>query len=95
MRTAGLPQFRKLYGVLKDGLAKGEYTLKIQNSYDVSSFSGSKAFVLSTTNILGGKNYFLSIAYIVVGVLCLILALIFFGVMLSKRGDTKKPVQTN
>lgn len=87
MRTAGLPQFRKLYGVLKDGLDKGEYTLKIKNSYDVSSFSGSKAFVLSTTNILGGKNYFLSIAYIVVGVLCLILALIFFGVMLSKRGD--------
>jgi len=93
MRTAGLPQFRKLYGVLKDGLAAGKYTLQINNSYDVASFSGSKALVFSTTNVLGGRNYFLSIAYIVVGVLCLVLALIFFGVCLSKgrANDKKKP----
>lgn len=90
MRTAGLPQFRKLYGVLKDGLAAGKYTIDILNTYDVSSFSGSKALVFSTTNILGGRNYFLAIAYIVVGILCLILALIFFGVCLSKGRTTDK-----
>jgi len=93
MRTAGLPQFRKLFGVLKDGLPAGKYKLSIDNNYDVSSFSGSKALVFSTTNILGGRNYFLSIAYIVVGILCLILALIFFGVCLSKgrTSDKRKP----
>jgi len=72
MRTAGLPNFRKLWGKLgtctgtgtganasdcpnqdKD-LEKGTYKIIIQNNYDVSSFSGKKYFVLSTTNMLGG-----------------------------------------
>lgn len=89
MRTAGLPEFRKLYGKLGDGIKAGTYWLVIDNTYDVSVFKGSKSFVLSTTNLLGGQNYFLAIAYLVVGSLCLILALIFFGVFLSKRNERK------
>ena len=95
MRTAGLPNFRKLYGEIKDGLEVGTYYLEIQNNYDVSSFSGSKTFVLSTTNVLGGQNYFLAIAYMVVGCLCLVLAIIFFGVYLSKRNEKRQPAQSN
>lgn len=95
MRTAGLPQFRKLYGEIEKGLDKGKYQLNIDNNYPVSAFSGTKTFVLSTTNILGGQNYFLAIAYIVVGCLCLVLALIFFGVFLSKRNEKRQPSQTN
>jgi hypothetical protein len=70
-------------------LTAGVYTLNIKNNYDVSSFNGSKKFLLSTTNLLGGQNYFLAVAYIVVGSLCLILALIFFGVWMSKRNDKR------
>jgi hypothetical protein len=33
--------------------------LKIENFYNVSSFSGRKAFIISTTSWLGGKNAFL------------------------------------
>ena len=96
MRTAGLPNFRKLYGEISDGLEAGTYYLEIQNNYPVSSFSGSKTFVLSTTNVLGGQNYFLAIAYMVVGCLCLVLAIIFFGVYLSKRNENKRqPAQNN
>ena len=40
MRTAGLPNFRKLYGKLNEDLAEGTYTLKIKNNYDVQSFGG-------------------------------------------------------
>lgn len=54
MRTAGLPSFRKLYGVIKENLAKGTYYLRIDNNYDMSSFDGSKKFVISKTNLLGG-----------------------------------------
>jgi len=77
MRTAGLPDFRKLWGRIEGTLKAGTYTIQITNSYDVSSFEGKKSFVLSTTNALGGKNYFLAICYIVVGVLCILFAFIF------------------
>ena len=45
--------------------------------YPVSSFDGEKAFVVSTTSPLGGKNDFLGWAYIAVGCLCLALGLLF------------------
>jgi hypothetical protein len=89
MRTAGLPSFRKLYGVIRTDLPAGDYYLKVSNRYEVASFNGSKKFVLSTTNLLGGQNYFLAVAYIVVGSLCLVLALIFFGVFMSKKNDRR------
>ena len=53
----------------------------IKLDYDVSAFSGQKALVLSTTNAFGGKNEFLSIAYIVVGVTC---SIITIGFMIRK-----------
>jgi hypothetical protein len=51
----------------------------------VSSWKGSKTFVLSTSNSLGGQNYFLGSAFIVVGSLCITLSIIFFGVFMSKK----------
>jgi hypothetical protein len=80
MRTAGLPTFRKLYGVINQDLEPGTYYLNIYNNYDVSSFDGTKTFVISTTNSLGGQNYFLSIAYIVVGVICIVLSIFFYSI---------------
>ena len=85
MRTAGLPNFRKLWGKISDNLVAGTYTVDITNIYDVNGFDGNKSFVLSTTNALGGKNYFLAICYIVVGSLCLIFALIFLVAFLKKK----------
>ena len=85
MRTAGLPNFRKLYGRIETDLEPGNYTMSISNTYDVSSYEGTKSFVLSTTNALGGKNYFLAICYIVVGSLCIVFAIIFFVAYIRKR----------
>jgi hypothetical protein len=87
MRTAGLPNFRKLYGKFETDIQPGTYNLKIENTYDVSSFDGKKSFVLSTTNALGGKNYFLAICYIVVGSLCIVFAVIFLIAYLRKRAS--------
>ena len=54
MRVAGLPTFRKLFAAISTKLTKGTYYLKVDNNYDVSGWDGTKKFVLSTSNNLGG-----------------------------------------
>ncbi|MCQ2817718.1 MAG: CDC50/LEM3 family protein [archaeon] len=76
MRLAGLPNFRKLYGRIREDL-QGVYTFQIQNHFEVASFSGKKYIVISTVNAFGGKNNFLGISYIVVGAMFLIFAIVF------------------
>ncbi|KAJ3020631.1 hypothetical protein HKX48_000477 [Thoreauomyces humboldtii] len=78
MRTAALPTFRKLWGRnLDDTLYPGTWSIVINDTFDVTRFSGSKSIVISTVSILGGKNPFLGIAYMTVGVICWVLGLIF------------------
>ncbi|KAJ1549863.1 hypothetical protein HK096_010012, partial [Nowakowskiella sp. JEL0078] len=78
MRTAGMPNFRKLYGKNNgQPLIGGRYEVDIIFNFDVSRFSGTKSIVLSTVSFLGGKNPFLGIAYVVVGILCWILGIVF------------------
>jgi len=85
MRTAGLPNFRKLWGRIDQNLSPGSYYLKIENNYEVRPFQGSKSFVISTTNALGGKNYFLAVCYITVGTLCMLFSFVFCVAYMKKR----------
>lgn len=88
MRTSGLPNFRKLYGVIGQNLVAGTYQLNINNSYAVASFGGHKTFVLSTTNALGGKNYFMAICYLAAGSACIIFAIVFFTAFMCRKVKT-------
>lgn len=93
MRTAGLPDFKKLYRIIDTPLeANTTYYVRIRSYYPVASFSGKKHFVISTTTWIGGKNPFLGYAYIVVGAICFVLGIIFaikHQVAPRKLGDTK------
>ena len=94
MRTAGLPNFRKLWGKINENLTPGKYYVKVRNNYQVKPFQGQKSFVISTTNALGGKNYFLAICYITVGTLCMLFSFVFCVAYMKKR-DTNQSGQTN
>jgi len=86
MRTAGLPTFKKLHRIIKDGAAgngitlpKGKYMLRVNSRYNVAAFKGKKSVVLSTVSWVGGKNVFLGGAYVTVGALCVLLGTIFLA----------------
>jgi hypothetical protein len=50
----------------------------------VRVFDGTKSILLSTRTIMGGKNPFLGIAYVVVGGLCIVLGALFTATHLIK-----------
>ena len=89
MRTAALPKFRKLYRRIPDGLPKGKYYLDIEYNFEVASFNGNKSIVLTTQSVLGGRNLFLGVTYIVVGGLCTILGIVFLFVHLKYGSRVK------
>jgi len=90
MRTAALPNFRKLYRVISTPLNQGDYQFLIIQNYPVIQFGGSKAAILSTSSWIGGKNLFLGICYLVVGGLCLLLAFGFLIATFIYRLRSKK-----
>eukprot|EP00124_Ichthyophonus_hoferi_P002462 Ihof_evm2s169 gene=Ihof_evmTU2s169 len=77
MQPAPLPRFRKLYRIIPAGLPAGTYNLEVDYNYPVTQFRGQKSIVLSTMSFMGGRNSLLGPAYILVGLLSLLLALCF------------------
>ncbi|KAH9883104.1 hypothetical protein J1614_000474 [Plenodomus biglobosus] len=85
MRTAGLPTFSKLAQRNDTHIMKaGTYRLTIYDRYPVDKYSGTKSILISTRTVMGGKNPFLGIAYVVVGGLCILLGAVFLATHLIK-----------
>jgi hypothetical protein len=78
MRTAALPDFRKLYGRIDNKVLKGDkLVFEIQTNFEVVSFSGSKTLYVTTLADYGGRNYALGNSVIIVGVSSLIVGVMF------------------
>lgn len=90
MRVAATSTFTKIYRKIDQfGLRKGDVLeLEVSPRFDVRGFKGEKAIVVSTMSWLGGKNDALGIVNIVVGVICLLLAALFF--VLTRNLDHPK-----
>ncbi|CAH1415288.1 unnamed protein product [Lactuca virosa] len=85
MRTAALPNFRKLYGKINMDLEANEtITVVIQNNYNTYDFGGEKKIILSTASWIGGKNDFFGIAFLTIGGICLFMAINFIFLYVFK-----------
>ncbi|TKA63712.1 hypothetical protein B0A49_06659 [Cryomyces minteri] len=85
MRTAGLPTFSKL-ALRNDSttMLAGRYQVDIYDYFPVTIYGGTKSILISTRTVMGGKNPFLGIAYIVVGGICILLGVVFTATHLIK-----------
>jgi hypothetical protein len=78
MRVATLPTFRKLYGYFEQTIPAGtEFSIDINLNYVVESFGGTKAILISTNNIVGGKNPYLGPTFYWIGFFCLGCGIVF------------------
>ncbi|KAK5120064.1 hypothetical protein LTR85_006545 [Meristemomyces frigidus] len=85
MRTAGLPTFSKM--ALRNDhevMARGRYQIDVYDYFPVNLYDGTKSLLISTRTIMGGRNPFLGIAFLVVGGLCIALGALFTVTQLVK-----------
>lgn len=89
MQTSALPDFVKLYFKNKlDKLPKGTYQLSIGLHWPVLPFEGSKLIFISQRSVIGGKNIFLGISWMVGGGICFVLAIFLLGMSFIKPRKT-------
>ena len=58
-------------------MAAGRDAELTRPGFNVQDYGGTKSILLSTRTVMGGRNPFLGIAYIVVGGLCIVLGTLF------------------
>eukprot|EP00922_Rhytidocystis_sp_ex-Travisia-forbesii_P070096 GHVS01104777.1.p1 GENE.GHVS01104777.1~~GHVS01104777.1.p1 ORF type:complete len:385 (+),score=77.47 GHVS01104777.1:135-1289(+) len=80
MRPAALPTFRKLWGVLDDGLPLPFY-VTIRNRYNMKPFGGTKSIVFSRPTFAGGATMFIGIAYCATAFVLMIVCILIFAGM--------------
>lgn len=81
MRTAGLTNFRKLWGRINQKLSPGVYIIEVVNNYNITQYLADKSVVLTTTNWVGGKNTLLPTVFLVLFIACLVVG----GFFMYKR----------
>ncbi|KAF4677612.1 hypothetical protein FOL47_000567 [Perkinsus chesapeaki] len=86
MRPAGLPTFRKMYARIDDDLKTGDVVrFTVSDNFPSDQYQGTKSIVIATTTWAGGKNGILGYAYIAVGAVCGVFAIVFTITFLRRK----------
>ncbi|GAB0494221.1 hypothetical protein MMPV_005512 [Pyropia vietnamensis] len=72
MRLSAFANFDKLYGIIRTDLPADTYYVRVASRFPVAPFGGTKAVFVANTAWFGGRNVFLGVLYVVVGLLCLV-----------------------
>ncbi|EAX89750.1 hypothetical protein TVAG_155710 [Trichomonas vaginalis G3] len=91
MRASATPTIVKTYSICRScELQTGNFTIQIKNNYPASFFDGKKYIILEKDSLLGLKNTFLGILFVVIAIfctICLILILLLKIFYPRKLGD--------
>eukprot|EP00796_Vickermania_ingenoplastis_P012029 gene12029-8282_t len=77
MRTAMLSRFHKLLRIIEEDLEPGDYLMRIEEFYDVTSFRGKKSFILLNVGPLGNGTRALAILLLVMGMVAFVIGVAF------------------
>lgn len=97
MKSAVLPDFRKMYRIIDTDLDVGTYAMQIEEFYDAVSFRGKKGFVLRTSSWIGDRNIAIGVVFLVIGGLAFVLGVAFLTEFflsrhgLDRRNTMKEP----
>ncbi len=65
MRTAGLPNFKKLYGKIFTPMKAGKYSFTYQNNY---KYGEDRQIILSSSSAIGGRNWLIPASCLTIGI---------------------------
>lgn len=74
--TSSTVKFTGMLILLKESFADVFESLTYNPDYPVKIFEGTKSVVFTNVSWMGGKNQFLGIAYLVIGSLCIVMAIV-------------------
>ncbi|KEG09490.1 hypothetical protein DQ04_05131050 [Trypanosoma grayi] len=77
VRSAAVPNFRKLLRIIDVDLEEGQYVMEIDEFFDVTTLQGAKGFLLNTASWVGKESGGLGIAFLVVGSVSFIVGVSF------------------
>lgn len=87
-RPAAKDYFYKLHSIIETDLPQGTYTFEAVDHFNASF--ATKTFLLGKSNYLGNKDYFLGIAFLVLGGGCLVVLIFFIAKCVTEmRGKPK------
>lgn len=85
MRTAGLPDFKKLWGVVEQTLPPGQYRMTVTNNYQLAEWQGRRTFFLTHISPAGGRNYLLPVLCLLAGLASLAAVAVLWRKILRYR----------